>query len=282
MTAQTYDLTDIGTPTAAFMAVIERRKLTREQSNFIMLYVQYDMAGRSRAKRYQLVEAAGYKAKQLRRAYGQIMADPNVLEAIDELYDQRARSTTMKAAQVTKELCKVAVANITDFITVNDEGLPELDMSDVDDEQMATVKTIKTKRVSVTRGTEGNEYTTVTDTAEIVMHDKLKALTTLGRYLRLEPSLQDDVPPETIERIPPRELAMNIMTAIASMVETVKKEPIDVTPNQEVQEAEIVEASTGHDAHVQEVEEPAPRRPAAVQDMGQPDRPRRRPRPAVD
>ena len=235
MNVQTFDMVDVGPPSGALEALFDKHDLTQKQANFVQLYVHYDAMGRNRQMRWKIVEAAGYSTKRARAAYGELINHPRVLAAIRDLYDEQARGSVLSAGQVVRGLGAVAVGNIADFISIGRDGLPRLDMSAAEDDQMATIKSMKSKTVTVTNIDTGT--VTETHTAELTMHDKLKALTVLGRYHRLEPQLQDEKPPETNDKLEPRDLAMAIMSGISGMVEDLKhKETIDVAT-----EAEIVE-----------------------------------------
>lgn len=81
--------------------------------------------------------------------------------------------------RIVREIAKVAGANMADFVSIDDEGNPHIDLSGVKRRQLAAVGAVEGPIVE-----EGR----VMKAPKIRMHDKLKALDMLAKMARLYPA----------------------------------------------------------------------------------------------
>lgn len=116
---------------------------------------------------------AGYSEKTARNAANWIKAEspekPRLRALIDQKAAELSRRTGVTAERVISEIAKIAFANISDVVDP-DTGklLPGVERSDA-----SAVAGIRIKC--------GEDY----DEYEVKMHDKIKALDQLGKYLGL-------------------------------------------------------------------------------------------------
>lgn len=82
---------------------------------------------------------------------------------------------------VATELTRLAFGNVADIISVDDEGVPTVDLSSASREALAPIQSITSTRRSIynAKGDYLGEETTV----RVGLADKLKALELQGRYL---------------------------------------------------------------------------------------------------
>lgn len=85
--------------------------------------------------------------------------------------------------KVIQELHDMAFANIADFITVDEAGLPQVDFSTATPEQLKAITSIKTK-LSTRYDKDGNQVGTEQE-ANFGLADKYRGLELLGKHLGL-------------------------------------------------------------------------------------------------
>ena len=138
-------------------------KLTDKQRRFVAEYL-LDLNAAAAARR------AGYSAKTAEAIGHENLRKPQIAEEI-----HRQQRTMQEKLQVTKEsvleeLAAIAQANATDFVTINANGLLNIKpTSQVPKEKLSAISCIK--------------YTA--NGIEIKLHDKVRALELLGKYLGL-------------------------------------------------------------------------------------------------
>jgi phage terminase small subunit len=105
-----------------------------------------------------------------------LVANGSVAEAIQ----QRIAENAMSADEVLSRLAEHARGDIGDFVTINHEGLPTVDLSTAQNK----MRLIKTNKKTYT--TKGDKDTAITEVdAEIELYDAQSALEKLGRHHKL-------------------------------------------------------------------------------------------------
>ena len=82
-------------------------------------------------------------------------------------------------ARIVREIAKVAGVNMADFVSIDDEGNPHIDLSGVKRRQLAAVGAVEGPIIE-----EGR----VVKAPKIRTHDKLKALDMLAKLARMYPA----------------------------------------------------------------------------------------------
>lgn len=144
---------------------------------------------------YQPVSAAiraGYPARVAEQSAARLLADPDVkallLERIAEI-DQR---TGVSADRTRRELARIGYSDIGRVATWDEDGgvhvIPSERLQDDDRAAIASVKDKSVTTVHETLDSEGHvveRVTTTTHNVEVKMHDKLKAINTLAKHVKL-------------------------------------------------------------------------------------------------
>jgi hypothetical protein len=81
--------------------------------------------------------------------------------------------------RIVREIAKIAGVNMADFVTIDEQGQPHIDMSGVKRRQLAAVNAVEGPIIE-----EGR----VVKAPKIRMHDKLKALDMLAKMARMYPA----------------------------------------------------------------------------------------------
>ena len=140
---------------------MEAKGLNERERLFCLEYIK-DLNGVQAAKRAGYAEAgAGVQATRL-------LKKANVASYIGELKEARNKRLEIDADTVIKELAKIGLADIADYVDISSSGVKIKDF-----------KKIKhTSVVSSVSETTYEDKTTVT----LKMHDKVKALELLGKH----------------------------------------------------------------------------------------------------
>lgn len=96
---------------------------------------------------------------------------------------------SLNAVAVLSELVKIAMANISDVLEMNDSGIQVIPLEKLSDRAKAAIKSIKFRPVTV-KGSDGQDVV-VNMVSEITMHDKLAALDRLAKKLNVYPASGD-------------------------------------------------------------------------------------------
>ena len=126
---------------------------------------------------------AGYSKKTAKDIGCENLAKPNIQQAIQEAMDKRSKRTEITADKVLQEIAKLGFSNMLDYITVQDNGLASIDLSQLDREQAAamTELTVTTRR----EHNKNDEESAEIETVKFKIADKGQNLERLGKHLKL-------------------------------------------------------------------------------------------------
>lgn len=170
------------------------RKSTIRQELFAREYV-IDLNGTRAAI------AAGYSEKGADVRGSELLANRKVKAKIDALLSKRASKLEIKAEHVADELRKLAFANMQDYMRINDDGWPELDLSTLSRDQAAAIQEFSE---DATGGTGDGERRQVLR-RRFKLGDKRGSLELLGRHLGM---FQDNVKVTGLEGLAERMAAL--------------------------------------------------------------------------
>ena len=139
--------------------------LTPKQQRFVDEYL-IDLNAKQAAIR------SGYSKKTAKSQGQRLLGNVEVEAAIKARMDERSRATGITAEWVLLQLHNLANGNILDFITIGEDGLPALDLSNLTRDQAAALR--------------GLNATPVADGSvrwDIKLADKKAALELLGKHL---------------------------------------------------------------------------------------------------
>jgi phage terminase small subunit len=94
----------------------------------------------------------------------------------------------LKAEDVLRELGRIGFSNVADFIEIDGNGNPRLDLSGATRDKLAAVASIVVDEFTDGRGDDARPVRRV----RCKMYDKLKALLALGEHLRISNSNSGD------------------------------------------------------------------------------------------
>lgn len=161
-----------------------RRKLTRKQERFVAEYL-IDLNATQAAIR------AGYSAKTAYSMGQRLLKQEPVASAIQREMDLRAERTHTTADEVLQELRKLALANMLDYITVQD-GEAYVDLSRLNRAKAAAIQEVTVEEYVEGRGEDKRNV----KRTRFKLADKKGSLELLGKHLKLwtdKLEIKDDV-----------------------------------------------------------------------------------------
>lgn len=123
--------------------------------------------------------AAGYSENGAEVRASELLSNRKVKAHIDSLLSKRASKLEIKAEHVADELRKLGFANMQDYMRVNEDGWPELDLSTLTRDQAAAIQEFSE---DATGGQNDGERRLVLR-RRFKLADKRGSLELLGRHL---------------------------------------------------------------------------------------------------
>jgi phage terminase small subunit len=130
--------------------------------------------------------AAGYSERSAQEQASRLLSNRKVQAIVAKLQSARASKLDLKAEQVVEELRRLGFANMQDYMRVNADGWPELDLSTLTRDQAAAIQEFSE---DATGGTGDGERRQVLR-RRFKLADKRGSLELLGRHLGM---FQDNV-----------------------------------------------------------------------------------------
>jgi phage terminase small subunit len=127
----------------------------------------------------QSAVVAGYSVRSAHTLASRLLKKVYIREAIERRNAELMADLDFTPQRIVREIAKVAGVNMADFISIDHEGNPHIDMSGAKRRQLAAVGAVEGPIVE-----EGR----VVKAPKIRMHDKLKALDMLAKLARLYPA----------------------------------------------------------------------------------------------
>ena len=166
-----------------------KRKLSTRQQLFVRYYLQSFNAS-------EAARRAGYGPRFPSQQASKVMASPLVQAEIQQRMAVLTSKLDVTAERVIAEMCKIAFSDFSEVAEWGPNGLSLKESSGLDPSAAASVRTIAEK------------HTKYGKSLAVQLHDKVKALHTLGRWLRigeqdegLGPRLNTGIP--HCEELPP-------------------------------------------------------------------------------
>lgn len=122
----------------------------------------------------------GYSRKTAKQQASRLLTFVDVQEGIAEGMAARSKRTEIDADKVVRELAKVGFASMRNFITIDAQGQPVINMTDTDADSLDALSEISTETV-MERVAEGEASQMIRKT-RIKLHDKLRALQSLAEH----------------------------------------------------------------------------------------------------
>jgi phage terminase small subunit len=116
----------------------------------------------------------------------QLLQDPSIQKEIERQREQRRKKFEVSADRVIAELVKVAFGTLGDFLTLQKDGTPIIDCTEVGPEEMAALSEITQDVYSERQpGADGEWESIPVKKTKIKLHPKTQALEQLARIFKL-------------------------------------------------------------------------------------------------
>jgi phage terminase small subunit len=142
------------------------------EERFVILYVENPNGT-------QAAIAAGYSPKSAHTIAHRLLKRSKIKDAIARRNAELMVELDFTPERIVREIAKVAAVNMADFVSIDNEGNPHIDLGGVKRRQLAAVGAVEGPIVE-----EGR----LVKAPKIRMHDKLKALDMLAKMARLYPA----------------------------------------------------------------------------------------------
>lgn len=121
----------------------------------------------------QAARRAGYSEKTAGQMGFDLLKKPEIQTALSEAMRRRSERTAITAAQVLRELARIAFSDLREVLTWGPAGVQLRDSTALDDDAAAAI------------GEISQTTTTAGGTIRVKLHDKMAALDRLARHLGL-------------------------------------------------------------------------------------------------
>ncbi len=155
-----------------------KRGLQFDEEAFALAYLR--TGSLERAVRSSGLECRDIKASRVSLGEA-IMRRPRVAEFIAERRRIRLDRLNVTNERIEQELAKIAFANVSAVLEIQEDGTAYTDLSLADEVDLAAIKTVRTKRVEK----KNDDGTVDVLEVEVTMHDKLAALGHLAKIRKM-------------------------------------------------------------------------------------------------
>lgn len=142
------------------------RRLTPKQQKFVDFYIIFENAT-------EAARRAGYREKWATKIGPKLIGMDRIQEAINAAARKTITARNITKGRVLAELARIGFSNLDDLATWGERGVKLRDSAKVGRHKKAAVQEISQK--------SGN-----TEEIKIKLHDKVRALDTLAKYLGLD------------------------------------------------------------------------------------------------
>ena len=149
------------------------RALTERQKRFAQQYVQHFELRRAAIE-------AGYAERSAHAAATKLINNPLVQSYIAQLQAERIERTNISQDAVVYEIARLAFSSLKGIVKIDENGLPQIDMSAITDDTWAALSEANTTTTTV-RDPKGNETTRTSVKVKLI--DKRGPLELLGKHL---------------------------------------------------------------------------------------------------
>lgn len=174
------------------------RRLTTKQQRFVEEYMIDACATRAAVR-------AGYSKKTARVIGAENLQKPAIAAAISEAQSLLSERCNITAEHIIGELANIAFSNVLDYISIDDEGLPHVNLSGLTREQAAAIRNVTTE---IHAGGQSKRV-------KINLHNKISALIALGRHLGMFSKKREIVGPNSGSEAAPEVNDLDLARRIA-------------------------------------------------------------------
>jgi len=124
-------------------------------------------------------KAVGKRCGISTRRVNKVLEDPYVVEALGIARRRRSERTEVTEDKVVQELAKIGFSNMGDYLRDTSDGDPYIDLTRLNEDQLAAIKRVEVSDVLEGRGKDQRTVRKV----KFELYDKLGALRSLGEHL---------------------------------------------------------------------------------------------------
>jgi phage terminase small subunit len=152
------------------------KKLTSRQRRFVLAYAADPQHNGTKA-----ALAAGCPKTSAHVTASRWLKKTEVQELVDQFLGRLARQYELSAERVIQELCKLAFANMLDYVRINREGVAFLSLSEITRDQAAAIHEISLENCDRGDSKDPNARRAL----RVRLSDKVRSLELLGKFLKL-------------------------------------------------------------------------------------------------
>lgn len=154
----------------------EARRRERAEQHRRSLFISYYL---KKPNATQAALLAGYSPANAANHGSSLLKDPYVKEKVESAIERMQERTEVTLEKVIRELAKLGMSNMSDYVRVNAYGEPEIDLSEADPDQWAAIQEVTTETYMEGAGDDARPVKRV----KIKLYDKGSALDKLARLL---------------------------------------------------------------------------------------------------
>lgn len=152
------------------------KKLTNRQRRFALAYASDPQHNGTKA-----ALAAGCPKTSAHVMASRWLKNTDVQNHVEQFLGRVAQKYELSAEKVIQELCKLAFANMADYVEINREGVAFLSLSEITRDQAAAIHEVTLENCARGDTKNANARTTL----RLRLADKVRSLELLGKFLQL-------------------------------------------------------------------------------------------------
>jgi phage terminase small subunit len=127
---------------------------------------------------------AGYASKSARSQAYSLLTRPHIQDAIAREEKKLQNRFYTSKEKILKELALIGFSDLSEYIEVDDQGIPRVnEFRELPTQASRALKGVKYRTKTTRYSKAGEDQTETTVQTEIVLHDKIAALVSMGKEL---------------------------------------------------------------------------------------------------
>lgn len=141
---------------------------------------------------------AGYSAKTAKQIGSKLLTNIDVASEVSKRQEKIAKDRGITVDSITRELAKLGFSNMQDYLTITNEGDPQMDLSNLTRDQAAALAEVTVEDFKDGRGDAARDVRRI----KFKLADKRAALVDLGKHLGMfKETSQAQTAPTIINKI---------------------------------------------------------------------------------
>jgi phage terminase small subunit len=159
------------------LATKTSKRLTEKEQLFVAEYLISFNASDAYRK-------AGYKGKSANQLAYRLLTKPHIQYEVQKQKKSMIDKIGLTQEMVLAEICKVGFASMRQFMHIDAEGQPQINLTDTPDDDLDALSETSTETILEKTGmdADGKPVFSQVRKTKIKLHDKLNALEKLARY----------------------------------------------------------------------------------------------------